>query len=84
MSTAIEKTFTALVIEGKELTAKQIASRFSVANPHDLIHRIRQEGYPIYLNKSVDTKGRVKMKYRHGAPTRKLIAAGYRALALGL
>jgi hypothetical protein len=84
MNTAIEKAFTALVLEGQELTAKQMAARFSVANPHDLVHRIRQEGFAIYLNKTVDSKGRVKMKYRHGAPTRKLIAAGYRALALGL
>jgi hypothetical protein len=42
------------------------------------------EGYPIYLNQHTDSKGRVTQKYRFGTPSRKLIAAGYKALAAGL
>ncbi len=40
-----------------------------------------EDGLPIYNNRHVDTKGRVVNKYRLGTPSRKVIAAGYRALA---
>lgn len=80
MNTAVQKTYEALVLDGQELTAKQIAARFNVANPHDVVYALRNEGYAIYLNRHVDTKGRVTHKYRHGAPSRKLIAAGYKYL----
>jgi hypothetical protein len=39
------------------------------------------KGVPIYANTRTDTKGRVKTKYRIGAPSRAVIAAGYKALA---
>lgn len=67
---------------GEELTAKQISARFGVANPRATIHTLRMEGFPIYLNKRVDTKGRAKMKYRLGIPTRRVIAAGIAALGV--
>lgn len=67
---------------GEELTAKQISARFGVANPRATIHTLRMEGFPIYLNKRVDTKGRAKMKYRLGTPTRRVIAAGIAALGV--
>lgn len=69
---------------GEELTAKQITARFGVASPTKVISNVRQEGFAVYLNKHVDTKGRITHKYRIGTPSRKLIAAGYRALAMGL
>lgn len=84
MSTATNRVFEALVLNGEELTAKQIASRYGVANPHDAIYNLRMEGYPIYLNSRKDSKGRVTQKYRFGTPSRKVIAAGYKALAAGL
>ena len=65
---------------GEELTGKQIAHRFSVANPRAVVHNLRTEGYSIYLNKRTDTKGRVKLKYRLGKPTRAIVAAGIAAL----
>lgn len=65
---------------GAQLTGKQISARFGVANARATIHTLRTEGYPIYLNKRVDTKGRVKHKYRLGTPSKAVIAAGYRAL----
>ena len=71
---------------GEEMTPKQIASRFSVANVSALVNTLRQEGYPIYLNQG--RKGadgvRLSSRYRLGTPTRKVIAAGYKALAAGL
>jgi len=77
-------TNTARVLEvlmtGEELTAKQISARFKIANARATISALRAEGYPIYLNARKDTKGRVTNKYRIGKPTRKIIAAGYKAL----
>lgn len=80
---AIDKAFEALVINGEELTAKQIAARYNVANPYNMVYTLRMEGWPIYLNQHVDSKGRVTQKYRYGTPSRKVIAAGYKALAAG-
>jgi hypothetical protein len=45
------------------------------------VSALRMKGFAIYCNESVDTKGRVKNKYRLGAPSRAVVAAGYRALA---
>jgi predicted ArsR family transcriptional regulator len=72
------------LLAGHQLTAKQISSRFGIASPTKVVSLVRQEGYAVYLNKHTDTKGRVTHKYRIGKPSRKLIAAGYRALAAGI
>lgn len=69
---------------GEELTAKQIAARFGAANPTATVSNLRYMGYPVYANKRIDTHGRVTTKYRLGSPRRSVIAAGYRALSLGL
>lgn len=82
--TKVEKVFEALVGRGEELTAQQIKTRYGVANPHDAIYQIRQMGYAIYLNERKNSKGETVSKYRAGTPSRKLVAAGYRALAAGL
>ena len=67
---------------GTELTARQIESRYSVANARALISSIRMQGYPVYLNKRVSTfNGETYSKYRLGTPTRSVVAAGYQALA---
>ena len=79
-----DRVYKALVIDGEHLTAKQISARYGIANPHDAIYQLRMEGYPIYRNESTDSKGRVTSKYRFGTPSRKVIAAGYKALAAGL
>jgi LEA14-like dessication related protein len=84
MDTKVDRVFEALVLNGEELTAKQIAARYNVANPHDTVYKIRNRGYAIYLNECVNSKGRVTQKYRYGTPSRALIAAGYKAMAAGL
>jgi predicted ArsR family transcriptional regulator len=66
---------------GEELTAKQIEARYGVGNARSTVSALRMKGYPIYANARTDTKGRVKTKYRLGAPSKAVIAAGYRALA---
>ena len=71
----------AVLKTGVALTAKQIEARFGVGNARATVSALRMKGFAIYANESVDTKGRVKNKYRLGTPSRKVVAAGYRALA---
>ena len=82
-NTAYDKAYNALVLKGEELTASQLASRCGVSNPGDLVYRLRQNGYAIYLNEKTNSKGETVQKYRAGKPSRELVAAGYRALAAG-
>jgi predicted ArsR family transcriptional regulator len=69
---------------GEQLTAKQITARFGVKNPTATISDIRLSGFAVYANQHTDTKGRVTTKYRLGTPSREIVAAGYRAMALGI
>lgn len=66
------------------LTAAQIEARFGVRNVRATISDLRLDGYAIYANRRTDTKGRTKTFYRLGTPSRRVVAAGYRALAAGL
>lgn len=71
--------------EGAQLTSKQIRSQFKIASPTKVISNLRlEDGLPIYANKHVDTKGRETTKFCLGTPSRAVIAAGYRAIALGI
>jgi len=73
------------LLSGQELTSKQIKARYQIASPTKVISMLRlEDGLPIYSNTHTDTKGRVTQKFRLGTPSRKVIAAGYRALASGL
>ena len=64
----------------KGLTAKQIEARFG-GNATATVSDLRFKGFPIYANQHTDTKGRTKTFFRLGTPSRKVLAAGYRALA---
>jgi len=82
------KTKKASVLEALQntyrgLTAAQIEARFQVSNPRALVSDLRMDGFAIYANKHTDTKGRVKTFYRLGTPSRRVVAAGYKALANG-
>jgi hypothetical protein len=82
----IDKVFNLVVVEGREVSAKQMASYFgtSTSSIAARISELRtREGFAIYANKRTDTKGRVTTFYRHGTPSRAVVAAGYRALAAG-
>jgi hypothetical protein len=72
-------------VNGAELTSKQIRAQFKIASPTKVVSMLRlEDGMSIYSNKRVDTKGRETTKFRLGAPRASVIAAGYRAAALGL
>ena len=79
-TTQATKVATALV-NGAELTAKQISSRYGVKNVRAVISQLRSEGFSIYLNKRVSSfDGESYMKYMLGTPTKAVVAAGYKAL----
>lgn len=65
---------------GEELTAKQITSRYKLANPHEAVRTLRSQGYAIYCNTMKNARGETVQKYRLGNPTRAVIAAGIAAL----
>ena len=78
--TQTQRVATALV-NGAELTAKQISARYGVKNVRAVISKLRSEGYSIFLNQRVSSfDGETYMKYRLGTPTRATVAAGYAAL----
>ena len=69
------------LVNGAELTAKQITARYGVKNVRSVISKLRSEGLSIYLNKRVSSfDGETYMKYMIGTPTRAVVAAGYKAL----
>lgn len=70
--------------EGQALTQGQIRVRFGLKNPSASVSDIRFAGYAVYANQHKDTKGRVTTKYKLGKPSRAIVAAGYRAMSLGL
>lgn len=74
-----QKIFNQLVTSGKQKTAAQLAAQYNTteATIKARINDIRHEGFAIYANRKVDSKGRAKTFYRHGSPTRSIIAAGY-------
>ena len=78
------RLFKALVLNREVLTEAQITRRFGIKNPSATVSDIRQRGYAIYANQRVAANGTVVTEYRHGEASRKITAAGYRALAMGL
>jgi hypothetical protein len=69
---------------GEALTEGQMRVRFGLKNPRATVSDIRYAGFAVYANQHKDTKGRVTTKYRIGRPSRAIVAAGYRAMSLGL
>lgn len=78
------KLFRALVLEGESLTASQIQKRFSIKNPRATVSEIRYAGFPIYANTRKAGNGVRVTEYRHGKASRKIVAAGYKAIAMGI
>ena len=77
------KVFQALQ-KGESLTAADARKRFGVGNLAAEASRIRQHGFAVYANSRKAGNGVQVTEYVLGKPSRKVVAAGYRALALGL
>lgn len=73
-----QKIFKALVVEGKQKTAAQLAAQLGTTEGTVAarISEIRSAGFPIYANKRTDSAGRTKTFYRHGSPTRAVVSLG--------
>jgi hypothetical protein len=84
LNTKQGKLFRALVIDGESLTASQIVKRFSIKNPTATISEIRYAGFPVYANTRKSGNGVRVTEYRHGKASRKIVAAGYKAISMGL
>lgn len=80
------KTFKVQVAlqQGETLTASQAQKRFGVKNLGAEISRIRQNGYCVKTTSRKAGNGVFVTEYTIGHPSRELIAAGYRALSVGL
>ena len=81
--TKTHKLFTALKM-GEKFTASQAEKRFGVKNIAAEASRIRQAGYAVYANSRTAGNGVTVTEYEMGMPSRKVVAAGYRAIQLGL
>lgn len=84
MNITKQSRLTEALLNGEQLTAGQIASRFQIKNPTATISNIRFSGIPVYANTRKNSKGESVTRYRVGKASRKVVAAGYRALAAGL
>lgn len=73
-----QKIFEALVTNGQQKTLAQLAAQLKTTEGTVAarISEIRDEGYAIYANRRTDTAGRTKTFYRHGTPSRAVVAAG--------
>lgn len=75
---------TEALLQGEQLTVAEIERRFDIANPTAAISNIRFSGIPVYANRVTAGNGATITKYRVGKASRRVVAAGYRALADGL
>ena len=82
-TTKAKRLLTALQT-GQRMTSSQISKRFSIGNPSAEVSRIRQMGFAVYANKRVAGNNVEITEDRLGNPSRELVAAGYRALAMGV
>ena len=80
-TTSIQDRVEAALEAGQALTASAIKNRFGAANPGAVIQSLRFRGFPVFLNTNSKTGAKV---YRTGKAPRKVIGAGYQAIAKGL
>ena len=76
------KVFSALQ-SGKALTASQ-AAKMGVKNLSAEVSRLRANGFAVYTNSRKAGNGVQVTEYVLGKPSRKLVALGYKAQAMGI
>jgi hypothetical protein len=77
------KLFSALR-NGDAISASQAEKRFGIKNISAEVSRVRQAGFAVYANSRKAGNGVQVTEYVMGKPSRKLVAAGYKAMAMGL
>jgi len=84
-TTTIQERVLAALTEGKALTSADIKNRFKAGNPQAVIQALRFAGYPVFLNTRKNSRGQMVSRYVMGTKApRKVIGAGYKAMAKGL
>jgi Holliday junction resolvasome RuvABC endonuclease subunit len=66
------------------LTEAQIEHRFGIKNATATISVIRHRGYAIYAKQRKAGNGVEVTEYHYGEASRKMVAAAYKAMSLGL
>lgn len=82
-NTKTYRLFSALQ-EGEAVTPAAAEKRFGIKNISAEVSRIRQAGFAVYANQRTAGNNMRVTEYVLGKPSRKLVAAGYKALALGI
>ena len=77
------KLFNALH-SGETVTPAQAEKRFGIKNISAEASRIRSAGFAVYSNSRTAGNGVKVTEYVIGKPSRKIVSAGYRAIAMGL
>ena len=77
------KLFSALN-SGETVTASQAEKRFGIKNISAEVSRIRHSGFAVYANSRKAGNGVKVTEYAIGKHSRKIVAAGYLAMSLGL
>ena len=68
---------------GDALTESK-ARKMGIKNLSAEVSRVRQAGHAVYTNQRKAANGVAVTEYVMGKPSRRLVAAGYKAIALGL
>lgn len=55
----------------KQVTTAQARTMFKVSNVADVVYRLRNEGFSIYTNRVVNSRGQETFAYRWGSPSKK-------------
>ena len=69
---------------GETVTPAQAEKRFGIKNISAEASRIRQAGFAVYSNSRTAGNGVKVTEYVIGRPSRKVVAAGYKALSMGI
>jgi hypothetical protein len=77
------KVFQALQ-SGEAITPAAAEKRFGVKNLSAEVSRIRSHGFAVYSNSRKAGNGVQVTEYVLGKPSRKLVALGYKAMAMGI
>ena len=68
---------------GQSLTESK-ARKMGVGNLRAEVSRIRNHGFAVYANTRKAGNGITVTEYELGRPSRRLVAAGYKAIAMGI
>lgn len=69
---------------GEKISAAEANKRFGIKNISAEASRLRQNGYAVYANSRKAANNVVVTEYELGMPSRRVVAAGYKAIAMGL